>query len=89
MLLKQMTKVRESIIFQFENISHVQTVYIYSLDIILESWKGSNWMDIFGAVVCGPYAATGRYLNRTAAVLGGKHLRKFYQKYYETLREYY
>lgn len=30
-----MTKVRESIIFQFENISHDQTFYIYSLDIIV------------------------------------------------------
>lgn len=45
-------------------------------------------MDIFGGVMCVPYT-TGRYLNRTAALLGGKcfkSFQKFYQKYYETLR---
>lgn len=41
-------------------------------------------MDIFSEVMSVPYA-TGRYLNKTPAVLCGKHLQKFYQEYHETL----
>lgn len=45
-------------------------------------------MDIFGGVMCVSYA-TGRYPNRIAAVLGGKHLQKFYKLLNVNLRLYY